>query len=837
MKQPILDGVLESPLDLNGYGFVNIGGLLGTFEVPLTFSAPFVRSINTISIPVATASVDGYLAHGDWMTFNSKQAALGFTPAPVASPVFTGIPLAPTASADTNTGQIATTAFVVNALATAVTGLLSFKGLTDCSGNPNYPSASKGDTYIVSVAGKIGGASGTVVDVGDLYIAEANNAGGTEAAVGASWAHLEHSLAGALLASNNLSDLTNVVTARTNLGLGTLALQNGTFSGTSSGTNTGDQTLPTIAATSTILKGDGAGNAVSTGFTMPSSFTAFGLVYAASTVALSSTSTNATTTRKFLAQSGNGTTPTAPTWQALTANDIPDLSAVYEPFSPNLGSWAAITRAAGFDTFTATPTVANFKSLLSNETTVVGNLLSLANPSVISFIKIAADNTVSTRTPSQLLGDIAAEPALGNPGTSGFVLSSTTGGVRSWVAQTSGVTNSAGNNIIPKSNGTNLVASGIDDDGNSIHLNPGGSNLANIVLSNALAYARLVYDTTYVSVENGRINFVAADPPSGQGFRFNTYNVKFGTGGTVLYDGGDLGTPSSGTLTNCTFPTLNQSTTGSAATLTTPRAIYGNNFDGSAALTQIIASTYGGTGNGFTKFSGPTTSEKTFTLPNSSQTLLYSGGALGTPSSGNASNLTSLNIAAANVTGRIGSANLPLGAQLYDNAGTPKLAADLNARQLIASNGTTVMLAWDSEAPGNPGIALEILGGSLVGGVTVNLSDVTYFGGGVQALGFFDDNNSGFASTDGNTYFNNSGFHGVGAVIAGTKTATGTATTTFTVTIGVTMANTTYKVTTEGDNALSAAVHYVNNKTTTTFDIVYLAGLTGAVSIDWIVSP
>lgn len=88
------------------------------------------------------------------------------------------------------------------------------------------------------------------------------------------------------------------------------------------------------------------------------------------------------------------------------------------------------------------------------------------------------------------------------------------------------------------------------------------------------------------------------------------------------------------------FPTFNQSTTGSAATLTTPRAIYGNNFDGSAALTQIIASTYGGTGNGFAKFSGPTTSEKTFTLPNASATLLYSGGALGTPSSGTATNLT-----------------------------------------------------------------------------------------------------------------------------------------------------------------------------------------------------
>jgi hypothetical protein len=72
------------------------------------------------------------------------------------------------------------------------------------------------------------------------------------------------------------------------------------------------------------------------------------------------------------------------------------------------------------------------------------------------------------------------------------------------------------------------------------------------------------------------------------------------------------------------FPTLNQSTTGTAAKATileTTRAIYGNNFDGSAAVTGVIASTYGGTGNGFTQFTGPTTAEKTFTLPNSSETL------------------------------------------------------------------------------------------------------------------------------------------------------------------------------------------------------------------------
>jgi hypothetical protein len=44
-------------------------------------------------------------------------------------------------------------------------------------------------------------------------------------------------------------------------------------------------------------------------------------------------------------------------------------------------------------------------------------------------------------------------------------------------------------------------------------------------------------------------------------------------------------------------------------------------------ITGISGSANGGTGNGFTKFIGPTTTEKTFTLPDSSQTLAYSGGA------------------------------------------------------------------------------------------------------------------------------------------------------------------------------------------------------------------
>lgn len=141
--------------------------------------------------------------------------------------------------------RVATQKAVKTYVDTAVTGLLEFKGSTDCSGTPNYPAASKGDAYVVSVAGKIGGASGTSVDVGDVYAASADNAGGTQAAVGTSWFVLEHNLVGAMLAANNLSDLTSASAARSNLGLGTLATQSGTFSGTSSGTNTGDQASAT----------------------------------------------------------------------------------------------------------------------------------------------------------------------------------------------------------------------------------------------------------------------------------------------------------------------------------------------------------------------------------------------------------------------------------------------------------------------------------------------------------------------------------------------------------------------------------------------------------------
>jgi hypothetical protein len=76
---------------------------------------------------------------------------------------------------------------------------LQYKGVINASSNPNYPAASAGHMYLISVGGKIGGASGPNVEVGDMLVCKTDGtASGDEATVGAQWSIIQKNIDGAV---------------------------------------------------------------------------------------------------------------------------------------------------------------------------------------------------------------------------------------------------------------------------------------------------------------------------------------------------------------------------------------------------------------------------------------------------------------------------------------------------------------------------------------------------------------------------------------------------------------------------------------------------------------
>jgi hypothetical protein len=90
--------------------------------------------------------------------------------------------------------------------------------------------------------------------------------------------------------------------------------------------------------------------------------------------------------------------------------------AAYQPLDADLTSWAGVTRASGFDTFAATPSSANLKTLVTDETGSAGSLVFATGPTLSSpVIATIASNaiTLGTGTFTTLTFDAgASDPVL-----------------------------------------------------------------------------------------------------------------------------------------------------------------------------------------------------------------------------------------------------------------------------------------------------------------------------------------------------------------------------------------------------------------------------------------
>lgn len=124
----------------------------------------------TISPYTSTPAMDGTASAGSSANYSRGDHVhpTDTSRAALASPTFTGTPKAPTASAGTNTTQIATTAFVTTAVANAQVGAATFQGTVSSNSTISDSAYKKGWYWVVATAGTY---VGETCEVGDMIFA------------------------------------------------------------------------------------------------------------------------------------------------------------------------------------------------------------------------------------------------------------------------------------------------------------------------------------------------------------------------------------------------------------------------------------------------------------------------------------------------------------------------------------------------------------------------------------------------------------------------------------------------------------------------------------------
>lgn len=340
--------------------------------------------------------------------------------------------------------------------------------------------------------------------------------------------------------------------------------------------------------------------------------------------------------------SGNVVLATSPTITGASLGTSTATTQTFGDNSTNIATTAFVQAAALGQDFKQAVTVATTGALTTytynNGSSGVGATITLIATGVIAFdgtnltagMRVLVKNETSTNTPYNGIYTVTVAGALGvalvltratdfnqsgeiDTGDSVFVASGTTLGTTTWAYNgannpTMGTTNitfaqTAGQGSFTGGNGIVITGVSIAIDTTVTVDKTTAQALTNKDLTGAgNTFPTFNQNTTGSAAKWTTARNLAGNSVDGSAnVAFANKFIVQGTADSGLSAAQFLGALATGILKNTTttgvlsiavagdFPTLNQNTTGSAATLTTPRAINGTNFDGSAPITITAA--------------------------------------------------------------------------------------------------------------------------------------------------------------------------------------------------------------------------------------------------------